>query len=267
MKSNGPQRIIKKSESPQYRPNFVARYGEPSLTPGNGSADDDMNHMSSFRGKKRTRESEEIDPNIFEVGTKRFRTEEVDADNVRVFNISSQLVNHICTQVSRRGCFSPAMERPSSGMSSAYRRRLSPEIRDTAQLRRYPNDQSESNSTSFPNDPRQGHSVETSELRSLDKLLGRDCNYYMEQHMGKYEAVRKKWDECSIAEWKAGADGIYLRKPMMPVYLVDDLDSVVCEVDQMSGFRKLFSVISSSCFNIFQAKNHIEYVLVFRSRS
>jgi hypothetical protein len=160
------------------------------------------------------------------------------------------------------------MERPSSEMSSAYRRRLSPEVHDTAQLRRYPNDQLELNSTSFPNGPRQGHSVETSEtseLRSLDKLLGRDCNYYMEQHMGQYEAVRKKWDECSIGEWKAGADGIYLRKPIMPVYLVDDLDSVVCEVDQMFGFRKLFSAISSSCFNIPQAKNHIEYVLAFRT--
>jgi hypothetical protein len=89
----------------------------------------------------------------------------------------------------------------------------------------------------------------------------------MEQHMGKYEAVRKKWDECSIDEWKAGADGIYLRKPIMSVCLVDDLDSVVCEVDKMSGFRKSFSVISSSCFDIPQAKTHIEYVLAFRTRS
>jgi hypothetical protein len=90
MKSNGAQRIIKTSESPHHRPNFVARYGEPSLMPGNGSADDDI-HMSSLRGKKRTRESEEIDPNIFEVGTKRFRTEEVNADNVRISNISANL--------------------------------------------------------------------------------------------------------------------------------------------------------------------------------
>ena len=176
-------------------------------------------------------------------------------------------MNHICTQVSRRGCFSPAMERPSSEMSSAYHRRLSPEVHDTAQLRRYPNDQLELNSTSFSNGHRQGHPVETSELRSLDKLLGRDCNFYMEQHMGKYEAVQKKWDECSIDEWKAGADGIYLRKPMLSVCLVDDLDSVVCEVDQMSGFCKLFSVISGSCFNIPQAKTHIEYVLAFCTRS
>ena len=79
MKSNGPQRIMKTSESPHYRPNFV----------GNGS-DDDI-HMSSLRGKKRTRESEEIDPDTFEVGTKRFRTEEVDAGNVRISNIPANL--------------------------------------------------------------------------------------------------------------------------------------------------------------------------------
>ena len=80
MKSNGPQRIMKTSESPHYHPNFV----------GNGSAGDDS-HMSSLRGKKRIRESEEMDPDAFELGTKRFRTEEVDAGNVRISNISANL--------------------------------------------------------------------------------------------------------------------------------------------------------------------------------
>lgn len=127
---------------------------------------------------------------------------------------------------------------------SSYRHRHSPGIHDSAQLQRYPNDQLELNTTSFPHVTQQEHPIETSEARSWDKLLGRDCNYYMEQHRDRYEAARKKWNECSMAEWKAGADGIYSRKFF--IHFVEDLDRVVFEIIKMSGFCELISVISSS---------------------
>lgn len=90
MKLNGPQRIMK-PESPQYRPNSVARHGETLLVPGNGLVDSDMSHTSYLRGKKRSRESEEIDPNVFEVEVKRSKTEDIHGGNVRTIYISAFL--------------------------------------------------------------------------------------------------------------------------------------------------------------------------------
>jgi len=42
---------------------------------------------------------------------------------------------------------------------------------------------------------------------ALTRLLGRDANVYMEDHMGKYDAAVKKWTNCTIEEWKEGANG------------------------------------------------------------
>ncbi|KAK0440180.1 uncharacterized protein EV420DRAFT_1486007 [Desarmillaria tabescens] len=42
---------------------------------------------------------------------------------------------------------------------------------------------------------------------ALDKLLGRDANIFVEEHMDSYEAlIELKWKNCTMDEWIAGAD-------------------------------------------------------------
>lgn len=41
---------------------------------------------------------------------------------------------------------------------------------------------------------------------ALDKLLGRDANVFVEEHMDNYEVLIEKWKNCTMDEWIAGAD-------------------------------------------------------------
>jgi hypothetical protein len=43
--------------------------------------------------------------------------------------------------------------------------------------------------------------------QTIQKLLGRDVEAYMNAHVGVYEDAKKRWTECSIEEWEKGADG------------------------------------------------------------
>lgn len=44
---------------------------------------------------------------------------------------------------------------------------------------------------------------------AFEKLLGRDTNGFVQQNMEKYDALVKKWSECSEEEWIAGAEGLF----------------------------------------------------------
>jgi hypothetical protein len=46
-----------------------------------------------------------------------------------------------------------------------------------------------------------------SEPIGLDRLLGPGSNDLLDQYADKYEALLKKWSDCSVDEWKAGAEG------------------------------------------------------------
>ncbi|KAK0470253.1 uncharacterized protein EV420DRAFT_1634690 [Desarmillaria tabescens] len=46
---------------------------------------------------------------------------------------------------------------------------------------------------------------------ALDKLLGRDANIFVEEHMDSYEALIEKWKNCTTDEWIAGADVIMVK--------------------------------------------------------
>ncbi|KAG7444757.1 uncharacterized protein BT62DRAFT_1077522 [Guyanagaster necrorhizus] len=46
---------------------------------------------------------------------------------------------------------------------------------------------------------------------TLDKLLGRDANLFVEEHMDNYEVLMEKWKNCTIDEWVAGADVIMVK--------------------------------------------------------
>ncbi|PCH37595.1 hypothetical protein WOLCODRAFT_167619 [Wolfiporia cocos MD-104 SS10] len=43
---------------------------------------------------------------------------------------------------------------------------------------------------------------------ALHKLFGVDLDAYLEAHVEAYEEAKKKWTECSMDEWKAGADDL-----------------------------------------------------------
>lgn len=45
------------------------------------------------------------------------------------------------------------------------------------------------------------------ELQGISRLFGIDAEQYLLEHIEQYEASRKRWMNCSIEEWKKGADG------------------------------------------------------------
>ena len=48
------------------------------------------------------------------------------------------------------------------------------------------------------------------EESALQKLLGKDSDQYVKERMGKYDQLFDKWSDCTMAEWVAGADGLFL---------------------------------------------------------
>lgn len=46
-----------------------------------------------------------------------------------------------------------------------------------------------------------------SDAHALHRLLGHDLDVYVNDHMSTYEDAKKKWTDCTMEEWTAGADG------------------------------------------------------------
>ena len=44
----------------------------------------------------------------------------------------------------------------------------------------------------------------------MHRLLGQNLDAYVDAHSDAYDLAKKKWTECSLDEWKAGADGILI---------------------------------------------------------
>jgi len=113
------------------------------------------------------------------------------------------------------------VERPSSGRSSvasARHRQPNPEIQGHAQPQRFLHEQQDHFAPSSPpsNGMQGEHSnIASSDIRGLDRLLGPGSNDYLDQHIEKYETSVRKWSECSLDEWKAGAE----RRPLL-VWLI-----------------------------------------------
>lgn len=45
------------------------------------------------------------------------------------------------------------------------------------------------------------------EDHALYRLLGTDMSNYFVANLDKYEAARKRWTDCTMKEWQAGAQG------------------------------------------------------------
>jgi hypothetical protein len=67
------------------------------------------------------------------------------------------------------------------------------------------------NERHIPDESPQLEQVAPDERRNaFERLLGRDTNAFVQQNMEKYDALVKKWSECSEEEWIAGAEGFFL---------------------------------------------------------
>jgi len=98
------------------------------------------------------------------------------------------------------------------------RRSLASEPRGSPPARRQSRPQqpsSPSNSvvaeTSYPPYKNQHNNLPRRESSALEKLLGRDSDQYVKQHMDNYDRMVDRWSDCPMAEWIAGADGLLLR--------------------------------------------------------
>ena len=43
---------------------------------------------------------------------------------------------------------------------------------------------------------------------TLSRIFGHDFDTYVEAHLDAYDHAKRKWSDCTIEEWKAGADGM-----------------------------------------------------------
>ncbi len=151
---------------------------------------------------------------------KRFKNEELDRDKVRTVQQSMPQESYSLQVV----------ERPSSGLSSiasAHHLQPNPEVQGHGQLQRFVHDQQGHFEPGFPpsfvRDRDQKDHFEhsfpssngmqsehpnnaSSDMRGLDRFLGSGSNDYLDQHIEKYEESVRKWSECSLEEWKAGAE-------------------------------------------------------------
>ena len=53
--------------------------------------------------------------------------------------------------------------------------------------------------------------IQAERRNAFEKLLGRDTDGFVQQNMQKYDALVKKWSECSEEEWIAGAEGFFFQ--------------------------------------------------------
>lgn len=42
---------------------------------------------------------------------------------------------------------------------------------------------------------------------ALRRLFGQDFDKFVDEHVDAYNEAKKRWSECSIEEWQAGANG------------------------------------------------------------
>ncbi|TCD65260.1 hypothetical protein EIP91_002924 [Steccherinum ochraceum] len=62
---------------------------------------------------------------------------------------------------------------------------------------------------------------------ALQRLLKQDPDKYVEEHLEAYNEARKKWSECSIDEWKAGADELTTKFAKMLDFVKDHMTAKI----------------------------------------
>ena len=80
---------------------------------------------------------------------------------------------------------------------------------------------------------------------AFERLLGRDTNAFVQQNMEKYDALVKKWSECSEEEWIAGAEGVFFRNTRY--FLLDNLVASNPFLVIAGNFEKLATYVRYIC--------------------
>jgi hypothetical protein len=61
------------------------------------------------------------------------------------------------------------------------------------------------NSVEFPGAPPAGHG--SLDLGALDRMLGKNVDAFVVERYEKYELACERWRDCTMEEWKKGAEG------------------------------------------------------------
>jgi hypothetical protein len=78
------------------------------------------------------------------------------------------------------------------------------------------------------------------EPSALDDVLGVDTDAFTRDHMAEYDRLTKKWSECEMDEWVAGAEGLRFRSLPSGRFLNN------C-VEMVSRVTAILDTVSSIC--------------------
>lgn len=80
------------------------------------------------------------------------------------------------------------------------------------------------------------------------KLFGQELDAYVNAHVEAYNESKKKWSDCSMDEWKSGADGAY--NYFVPCSFVSEEaikrgenSELTSKFAQMLDFVRCFSIV------------------------
>jgi len=217
--SNGPQRVLIEPEPSQYRGKHET--GEATLPGHEFTKNGSLRRSSTSHSIKRTRQDDDDDEEVVhEHLTKRLKAQEQLEVEGNVSEASYHELPYIdlYQQLARSRTFSPNTERPSSGHSYTSERRQGSEVRDSSHAHRQIPTQRQGFQPESPARVQQqqlGSGMESryegkapSEPKPLEKLLGRDADAFVQEHMETYDALVTKWSNCTMAEWISGAEGL-----------------------------------------------------------
>ncbi|KAH9914138.1 uncharacterized protein B0H18DRAFT_141612 [Fomitopsis serialis] len=74
---------------------------------------------------------------------------------------------------------------------------------------------------------------------ALYKLMGQDLGEFVEGHVDAYEEAKKRWSECSMEEWTAGADELTTKFSKMLDFVKDHMTA------KLSLYASLHSAVAS----------------------
>ena len=142
--------------------------------------------------------------------------------------------------------FSLRPEKTSSSHSEGDVLRRFPDARRSPGSPRYSGRRTASpvNELHIPDESPQGEQTALNERRNaFERLLGRDTDAFVQQNMEKYDALVKKWSECSEEEWIAGAEGSF-RSVIQEIFFLTTLPAISNSFLVIAGnFEKIVTYV------------------------
>ena len=214
-KQTGPQRVLLEQQFGQYNTSEVDLIAPIA---GHEITTEGRLKMSTFgQTKKRNRddiEEDEDDSYWVEKQAKRRKShhrEEIETVSlIYLFPYFTNDISDIQRGYTKSPPFSLRPEKTSSSHAEGDVHRRFSDARGSPGSPRYSGRRTASpvNERHIPDESPQAEQTAPDKRRNaFERLLGRDTNAFVQQNMEKYEALVKKWSECSEEEWIAGAEG------------------------------------------------------------